>query len=104
MPLLFNPATYDPTSFDESTRATLLALVDFFETKGLARNKEEYYSGEWYTDFLDLIAKIPPRDAGDAVPRRAPGVVNAGGRCRSSAVRGGRGSCRRVRSPRRDSA
>lgn len=57
MPLLFNPATYDPTSFDEATRATLLALVDFFETKGLARNKEEYYSGEWYTDFLDLIAK-----------------------------------------------
>ncbi|MGV0990986.1 MAG: acyl-CoA dehydrogenase [Mycobacterium sp.] len=57
MPLLFNPATYDPSSFDEDTRAQLLALVDFFETKGLARNKEEYYSGEWYTDFLDLVAK-----------------------------------------------
>ena len=57
MPLLFNPATYTPSSFDEATRARLLALVDFFETKGLARNKEEYYSGEWYTDFLDLIAE-----------------------------------------------
>ena len=56
MPLLFNPATYDPSSFDEPTRAQLLALLDFFETKGLARNKEEYYSGEWYTDFLELIA------------------------------------------------
>ena len=57
MSLLFNPATYDPASFDEATRAKLLALVDFFEAKGLARNKEEYYAGEWYTDFLDLIAK-----------------------------------------------
>ncbi|WP_293306476.1 acyl-CoA dehydrogenase [Mycolicibacterium sp.] len=57
MPLLFNPATYDPTSFDEPTREKLLALVDFFETKGLARNKEEYYSGQWYTDFLKLVAE-----------------------------------------------
>ena len=56
MSLLFNPATYDPSSFDEDTRAQLLALVDFFETKGLARNKEEFYSGEWYTDFLKLVA------------------------------------------------
>jgi alkylation response protein AidB-like acyl-CoA dehydrogenase len=57
MTLLFNPATYDPSSFDEETRAQLLALVDFFETKGLARNKEEYYSGEWYSDFLELVAQ-----------------------------------------------
>jgi acyl-CoA dehydrogenase len=57
MPLLFNPSTYDPKSFDEDTRTQLLALVDFFENKGLARNKEECYSGEWYTDFLALIAE-----------------------------------------------
>ena len=56
MALLFNPATYNPSSFDDATRSRLLALVDFFETKGLARNKEEYYAGEWYTDFLELIA------------------------------------------------
>ena len=57
MPLLFNPATYNPSSFDETTRDQLLALVDFFETKGLARNKEEYYSGEWYSDYLELVAQ-----------------------------------------------
>ena len=57
MSLLFNPATYNPDSFDEATRSQLLALVDFFESKGLARNKEEYYSGEWYTDFLELVAQ-----------------------------------------------
>ncbi|MEI7519660.1 MAG: acyl-CoA dehydrogenase family protein, partial [Mycobacteriaceae bacterium] len=56
MSLLFNPRTYDPSSFDEVTRGQLLALIDFFESKGLARNKEEYYSGEWYGDFLKLIA------------------------------------------------
>lgn len=56
MSLLFNPRTYDPSSFDEGTRRQLLALIDFFENKGLARNKEEYYSGEWYTDFLQLVA------------------------------------------------
>ena len=56
MSLLFNPRTYEPTSFDEDTRRQLLALVDFFETKGLARNKEEFYSGEWYADFVELIA------------------------------------------------
>ena len=56
MALLFNPRTYDPSSFDEDSRQQLLALVDFFESKGLARNKEEYYSGEWYTDFLNLVA------------------------------------------------
>jgi acyl-CoA dehydrogenase len=56
MSLLFNPGNYDPSSFDEGTRQQLLALVDFFETKGLAKNKDEYYSGEWYTDYLKLVA------------------------------------------------
>ena len=57
MSLLFNPRTYDPSSFDQATREQLLALIDFFEAKGLARNKEEYYSGEWYSDFLTLVAQ-----------------------------------------------
>ncbi|MCH9723021.1 MAG: acyl-CoA dehydrogenase, partial [Actinomycetia bacterium] len=56
MSLLFNPHTYDPTSFDKETQRQLVALVDFFENKGLARNKEEFYSGEWYSDFLTLVA------------------------------------------------
>ncbi len=56
MSLLFNPHTYDPSSFDDATRRQLVALIDFFENKGLARNKEEFYSGEWYSDFLALVA------------------------------------------------
>ena len=57
MALLFNPATYNPSSFDEATRSHLLALVDFFETKGLATEQGGVLPGEWYTDFLDLIAR-----------------------------------------------
>lgn len=56
MSLLFNPRTYNPDNFDDATQRQLLALIDFFESKGLARNKEEYYSGEWYSDFLKLVA------------------------------------------------
>ncbi len=56
MSLLFNPHTYDPRSFDKETQRQLVALIDFFENKGLARNKEEFYSGEWYSDFLALVA------------------------------------------------
>lgn len=56
MSLLFNPKTYDPSSFDAETRGQLLALIDFFESKGLARNKDEYYAGEWYSDFVKLVA------------------------------------------------
>ncbi len=55
MSLLFNPRTYDPSNFDEDTQRQLLALIDFFESKGLAQNKAEYYSGEWYDDFLQLV-------------------------------------------------
>ena len=56
MSLLFNPRTYDPSSFDEGTQRQLLAVIDFFESKGLAQSKDEYYAGEWYADFLKLVA------------------------------------------------
>ena len=76
MSLLFNPRTYRPTSFDEGTQQQLLALIDFFESKGLARNKEEYYSGEWYADFLKLVADkqifatfATPAEVGELVGR-----------------------------------
>jgi acyl-CoA dehydrogenase len=57
MSLLFNPRTYSPASFDESTAKQLQALIDFFEGQGNARNKAEYYNGTWYSDFLDLVAQ-----------------------------------------------
>ena len=54
--MLFNPSTYDPTQLDPESRRAMLALVEFFESKGKKALKAEYHSGEWYTDFLELVA------------------------------------------------
>lgn len=56
MPLLFNPATYNPTCLDEATRDDLLRIIDFFESKGLAAMKDEHHANTWYDDFLALLA------------------------------------------------
>ena len=50
--LLFNPREYDPTHLDPETRDDLVALVDFFESKGNAAMKAEFHSYAWYNDFL----------------------------------------------------
>jgi alkylation response protein AidB-like acyl-CoA dehydrogenase len=57
MPLLFNPATYDPTFLDEETRTALKDLVAFFEAKGNDQMQAEYFAGTWYDDFLDFCAQ-----------------------------------------------
>lgn len=54
--LLFNPSDYDPAGLDPATKADLLALIEFFEAKGLAEMKAEHHAGAWYEDFLTLIA------------------------------------------------
>ena len=55
--LLFNPSNYDPTYLDEESRKQMQALVKFFENKGKATLKSEYHAAEWYTDFVDFIAR-----------------------------------------------
>ncbi len=57
MPLLFNPATYDPTFLDEPTRTALKDLVAFFEAKGKPTMQAEYHSATWYDDFLAFCAE-----------------------------------------------
>lgn len=54
--LLFNPRNYDPAFLDDATKADLLALIDFFESKGLAEMKSEHHGAVWYEDFLELIS------------------------------------------------
>ncbi len=56
MSLLFNPQTYDPSSFDPETQRQLKLLIEFFENKGKNLSKEEFYSGVWYADFLEMVA------------------------------------------------
>jgi alkylation response protein AidB-like acyl-CoA dehydrogenase len=55
--LLFDPATYDPTHLDPESRRQLRALVDFFESKGLAEMKAEFHDAAWYPDFLEFAAR-----------------------------------------------
>ena len=55
--LLFHPQAYDASRYDAGTRRALLAVRDFFESKGPAALKDESHAARWYTDFLAMIAR-----------------------------------------------
>jgi acyl-CoA dehydrogenase len=55
--LLFHPKAYDASRYDAQTRRALLAVRDFFESKGHANLKQEYHDARWYTDFLEMLAR-----------------------------------------------
>ena len=55
--LLFHPQAYDASRYDAQTRRALLAVRDFFESKGHAALKQEYHDARWYTDFLEMLAR-----------------------------------------------
>ena len=54
---LFNPSTYDPQDFDAATRRALLATIDFFESRGKVKLKEDDHERVWYADFLDFVKR-----------------------------------------------
>ena len=54
---LFNPRTYDPQEFDEATRRALRATIDFFESRGKEKLKEQDHERAWYADFLDFVKR-----------------------------------------------
>ncbi len=53
--MLFNPATTDFDSLDPRSREIMNATVEFFETKGLARLKDDGHERRWCGDFLDVV-------------------------------------------------
>src|SRR3954470_4613217 len=53
--MLFNPRTYDAAEFDEPTRKALLATIDFFESRGKRKLKDDDHERVWYADFLDFV-------------------------------------------------
>ena len=53
--MLFNPATADFDSLDPRSREIMSAAVEFFETKGLARLKDDGHQCRWCGDFLDVV-------------------------------------------------
>src|SRR5947209_10838135 len=82
---LLKPATYDGSEFDPETQRVLRATIDWFEAKGKARLLAESHSDEWYSDFIEFLARehvlatllTPARDAGDAPGKRWDTARNA---------------------------
>lgn len=54
---LLNPKQYKRQHNDEKTRELVLKTIDFFETKGLTKIKQDDQAMVWYQDFLDFIKK-----------------------------------------------
>jgi alkylation response protein AidB-like acyl-CoA dehydrogenase len=56
--LLFNPRTYTASEFeDEETRRVLLATIEFFESRGKQKLKQDDHDRTWYADFLDFVRR-----------------------------------------------
>jgi acyl-CoA dehydrogenase len=55
--VLLNPKKHERPYSDERSREVMLKIIEFFESKGKDRVLEDYYSREWYSDFIDFIGK-----------------------------------------------
>lgn len=55
--ILLNPKNYDREHADPETREIMLKTIDFFESKGLKKIKEDDQAMTWYDDFLSFIKK-----------------------------------------------
>jgi acyl-CoA dehydrogenase len=53
--ILFNPKKYQREHADEKSRNIALKTIEFFESKGLKKIKQDDQAGEWYQDFIDFI-------------------------------------------------
>jgi acyl-CoA dehydrogenase len=80
-----NPSTYDASEFDPATRRLFRATIDWFEAKGKAAVIAETHSDEWYSDFIEFLARerafatllTPARDAGGDPNKRWDTARNA---------------------------
>jgi acyl-CoA dehydrogenase len=55
--MLFNPKKAQFAHLDEQSREIMKKTIDFFETKGKKRLKEEHYERVWYDDFIQFLKK-----------------------------------------------
>ncbi|WP_136798874.1 MULTISPECIES: acyl-CoA dehydrogenase [Desulfosediminicola] len=53
--MLLNPKNYDRPHIDERYRELVEKTIEYFETKGLNKIKEDDQSQVWYEDFLEFI-------------------------------------------------
>jgi alkylation response protein AidB-like acyl-CoA dehydrogenase len=82
---LLNPARYDAAEFDPDTQRVLRATIEWFEAKGKRRLLAESHTDQWYSDFIDFLARervfatllTPARDADGAAGKRWDTARNA---------------------------
>ncbi len=55
--MIFHPRKEFFPGLDAPSRKQMQATIDFFESKGLARIKEDDHERRWYADFLDFIRR-----------------------------------------------
>ncbi len=55
--ILLNPKKHNRPYPDETSRQVMLKTIQFFENKGKAKVKEDYYSFGWYADFVEYSKK-----------------------------------------------
>ena len=53
--MLFNPVSADHGSLDPRSREIMQKTIEFFETKGKVRLKDDDHQRRWYRDFLDFV-------------------------------------------------
>ena len=54
---LFHPHLRDRFYPDERSDEVMAKTVEFFETKGLVKIKEDDHAAVWYQDFVDFIGR-----------------------------------------------
>ncbi|MGI6551471.1 MAG: acyl-CoA dehydrogenase family protein [Syntrophomonadales bacterium] len=58
MSLLLNPKKYRDRNYpDERSKEIMLKMIDWFEAKGLARQKEQYHAREFCEDFQKFVTE-----------------------------------------------
>ncbi len=69
---ILNPKKNKYEHLDEKSREIMLKTINFFETKGKQKLKEDYENRVWYTDFIEFIKKerifstlLTPSEYGD---------------------------------------
>ncbi|MBF0226051.1 MAG: acyl-CoA dehydrogenase [Desulfobacterales bacterium] len=55
--ILLNPKNYDREYADEKSKAIMLKMIEFFETRGKAKLKQDDHDRVWYSDFLEFVKK-----------------------------------------------
>jgi alkylation response protein AidB-like acyl-CoA dehydrogenase len=75
--VLFNPRTYDAAEFDEPTRKALKATIEWFESRGKRKLKDDDHERVWYADFLEFVKEerifasfLTPAADGQADPQK----------------------------------